>query len=52
MHINMPQLNEPSTAMITISATGKEKLQDAMKLLNEVCRNKDILVIEPLNEEY
>ena len=52
MHINMPQLNEPSTAMITISATGKEKLQDAMKLLNDVCRDKDILVIEPLNEEY
>lgn len=51
IHINMPELSKPSTAMITISATGKEKLDEAMKLLNDICREKGILVIEPLNEE-
>lgn len=50
MHINMPELNKPSTAMITISATGKEKLHEAMSLLNKICREKGILVIEPLEE--
>jgi ACT domain-containing protein len=50
MHISMPQLDEPSTAMITISATGKEKLRKAMNLLIEICRSKNILVIEPLND--
>jgi len=51
MHISMPKLNEPSTAMVTISATGKEKLKEAIELLRDVCRRKGILMIEPLNEE-
>ena len=52
MHISMPQLNHPSTAMVTISATGKDELRKALNLLNEICRDKGILVIEPLNEEW
>jgi len=28
MHISMPQLNQPSTAMVTISATNEEKLKN------------------------
>jgi len=52
MHISMPQLNHPSTAMVTISATGKSELRKALNLLNEICRDKGILVIEPLNEEW
>ena len=52
LHISMPQLNEPSTALITISATGKDKLKKAVGLLKEVCREKGILVIEPINEEF
>lgn len=50
IRVNMPQLKEPSTAMITISATGKDRLDEAMGLLNNVCRDKEILVVEPLNE--
>ncbi len=50
IRVNMPQLKEPSTAMITISATGKDRLNEAMGLLNDVCRDKEILVVEPLNE--
>jgi ACT domain-containing protein len=51
MEINMPELNKPSTAMITISATGQKKLHDALDILREVCDKKKILVIEPINEE-
>ena len=52
LHINMPQLNEPSTALITISATGKENLRKAVELLKVICKEKKILVIEPINEEF
>ncbi len=48
MHISMPQLNHPSTAMVTISATNDENLKRAIKILKQICREKDITVIEPL----
>ncbi len=48
MHISMPQLNQPSTAMVTISATNEEKLKRAIEILKNTCREKDITVIEPL----
>ncbi len=51
MHISMPEVNQPSTAMVTVSATGKEELKKAVSLLKETCRKKDIMVIEPLNED-
>jgi ACT domain-containing protein len=47
----MPEVNKPSTAMITISATGKEKLEEALEILKSVCRDKHLLLIEPVNEE-
>jgi len=48
MHISMPQLNQPSTAMVTISATNEENLKKAINILKQICREKDITVIEPL----
>jgi ACT domain-containing protein len=51
MEITMPEVNKPSTAMITISATGKEKLEEALEILKSVCRDKHLLLIEPVNEE-
>lgn len=48
MHISMPQLNQPSTAMVTISATNEEKLKRAIEILKDICKEKDITVIEPL----
>ncbi len=48
VHISMPQLNQPSTAMVTISATNEDKLRMAIEILKEVCREKDIIVVEPL----
>jgi len=49
--ITMPKLDEPSTALITISARGKEEMRKAVELLKEVCERKDIMVIEPLNDD-
>ncbi len=49
MRISMPELNQPSTAMMTISARNEEYLKRAVKILKEVCRKKDITVIEPLD---
>ncbi|RUM34491.1 MAG: amino acid-binding protein [Archaeoglobus sp.] len=51
MHISMPYLEKPSTAMMTISATGEKKLKVALDRLKEVCMKKKITVIEPLELE-
>ncbi|ADC64253.1 amino acid-binding ACT domain protein [Ferroglobus placidus DSM 10642] len=51
MDISMPELNKPSTALLTISAVSKEKLEEALKILRNVCEEKKIKVVEPLNEE-
>ncbi len=51
MHISMPHLSKPSTALITISAKSREELKKAIEILKETCRDKDILVIEPLNDD-
>jgi ACT domain-containing protein len=51
MEITMPEVNKPSTAIITISATGNKKLEEALGLLKDVCRDKNLLMIEPVNEE-
>ncbi len=51
MHISMPYLEKPSTAIVTISATGDEKLREALNRLKEICKKKSITVIEPLEFE-
>ncbi len=51
MHISMPCLNKPSTAMVTISAIGDEELKKAMENLKAVCKKKGIIMIEPLEPE-
>ncbi|HIP24997.1 MAG TPA: ACT domain-containing protein [Archaeoglobus profundus] len=49
MHIKMPRLNEPSTAIVTISATNEDNLKKAIDLLKDICKKKNITVIEPLD---
>ncbi len=48
MRIVMPELNKPSTAFIKLSAVDEERLKESLKILKDVCRRKDIMVIEPL----
>ncbi len=50
MDISMPELNRPSTALLTISAVSKDKLEEAIEILRKVCKEKNIRVLEPLNE--
>ncbi|MCS7144080.1 MAG: ACT domain-containing protein [Archaeoglobaceae archaeon] len=51
LSVTMPELNEPSTAMITISAKSEEALEKALERVREICKEKKIMVIEPINDE-
>ncbi len=51
MHVNMPEISGPSTAIVSISAAGNEKLKEALEKLREICRRKKITMIEPVNED-
>jgi len=51
MHVRMPGVSGPSTAILTISASGEDKLKEALEKLREVCMRKEIIIIEPVNEE-
>lgn len=51
LNVTMPELNEPSTAMITITAKSEEALEKALERVKEICREKKIMVIEPINDE-
>ncbi len=50
LNVTMPEREEPSTAMITITAKSEEALEMALRRLRETCREKGILVIEPIND--
>lgn len=51
LNVTMPERNEPSTAMITITAKSERALEEALERLREICREKEILIVEPINEE-
>ncbi|WP_202320794.1 ACT domain-containing protein [Archaeoglobus neptunius] len=51
MHVSMPEVSGPSTAIVTISASGNDKLKEAIGKLREICRRKNIMLIEPINED-
>lgn len=51
LNVTMPELNEPSTAMITITAKSEEALERALERVKEICGEKKIIVIEPVNDE-
>lgn len=51
LNVTMPELNEPSTAMITITAKSEEALERALERVKEICKEKKIMVIEPINDE-
>ncbi|MDK2876285.1 MAG: hypothetical protein PWQ22_695 [Archaeoglobaceae archaeon] len=49
--VTMPEREEPSTAMITITAKSGEALERALERLKGICKEKGILVLEPINDE-
>jgi ACT domain-containing protein len=49
--MSMPGVDKTSSARITINAASKEELGKALKVLKDIAREKDLLVIEPIQLE-
>lgn len=52
LSISMPGIDEPSSASLVINAVGKEELQTALNILKRVAKQKDLLVIEPIEMDF
>lgn len=50
MHMTMPGIAQRSSALLTISATNRAHMDEAMKILRTVAKKKDLLLVEPLEE--
>ena len=48
LSLSMPAIDAPSSAVITIMATGTSELQRAIKMLRHVAEKKNLLMIEPI----
>jgi ACT domain-containing protein len=49
--MSMPGISLKSSARIGISATGKEEMKKAIRLLRSIAKEKDLLLIEPIEME-
>ena len=50
--ISMPGIDEPSSASLVINAVGLQELREALGILKRVAREKNLLVIEPIEKDY
>jgi len=50
LNLSMPAIDGPSSAVITIMATGDEELKTSIEILRQIAECKDLLIIEPLEE--
>ena len=50
MKMVMPAINEPSSALIVIRAVDRNEMEQTMEILRTVAKEKDLLIIEPLEE--
>jgi ACT domain-containing protein len=50
LSLAMPEIDGPSSAVITISATGTKELIKAVEILRGAAQKKDLLMIEPLGD--
>ncbi len=50
LSLSMPAIDGPSSAVVTIMATGTEELRSAISMLREVAEKKDLLMIDPIEE--
>jgi ACT domain-containing protein len=48
LSISMPGVDKKSSASVTLSAIGKEELKEALSILEETGRKKDIMVISSI----
>jgi ACT domain-containing protein len=49
LSLSMPAINGPSSAIVTIMATGNEELKTSIAILKEIAERKDLLVIVPID---
>ncbi len=50
LSLSMPAIDGPSSAVVTIMATGVDELKRAISMLRDVAERKDLLMIEPIEE--
>ncbi len=50
LSLAMPEIDGPSSAVITISATGTTELKKAVGILRGAAQKKDLLMIEPIGD--
>jgi len=50
LSLAMPEIDGPSSAVITVSATGTGELKKAVEILKGVTEKKDLLMIEPIGD--
>jgi len=48
--VSMPGVNQHSAARVVINATGKKEMQKAIQLLRDTAREKNLLLIKPIEE--
>jgi ACT domain-containing protein len=46
----MPAIDSPSSAFVTIMATGVEELKQSVEILKDIAQRKDLQVIEPIDD--
>lgn len=51
MSLSMPEIDEPTSAAITVNAIGKEELKKTVALLKEITAEKDLLLVLPIELE-
>jgi ACT domain-containing protein len=51
LDMSMPGIGEHSSASLRINATGKKELQAALKILEEIAKKKNLLLITPIDAE-
>lgn len=50
LSMSMPAVNERSSSRLTIKSVTKDDMEDAVAILRTVAKEKDLLLIEPLEE--
>lgn len=50
LSLSMPAIDGPSSAVVTIMATGNEELKKSVEILKDIAERKDLLVIVPIGE--
>lgn len=51
MSLSMPEIEEPTSAAITVNAVGKDELKKTIALLKEITKEKELLLVLPIEIE-